>query len=68
MPILKLVLDTNAILRVIPRKSAFAIVLDKLYNGEFELYVTNDILLEYEEKITDIYSKDTAELLLGALP
>ena len=28
---------------------------------------TNDILLEYEEKIVDIFSKEAAELLIGAL-
>ncbi len=53
-------------LRSISRRSEYAIVIDKLYDGAFELWVTNDILLEYEEKITDIFSKEIAELLLGA--
>ena len=44
----KVVLDTNALLRCISRKSAYAIVLKKLYEGSFELIVTSDILLEYE--------------------
>lgn len=67
MAALKVVLDTNVILRSISRRSAFSIVLDKLYDGAFELYLTNDILLEYEEKITDIFSRETAELIIGAL-
>ena len=67
MPALKVVLDTNAILRSISRRSAFSVILDKLYDGYYELWVTNDILLEYEEKITDIFSKETAELVMGAL-
>jgi putative PIN family toxin of toxin-antitoxin system len=67
MPQLKIVLDTNALLRSISRRSSFSIVLDKLYEGEYELWVSNDILLEYEEKITDIFSRETAELILGAL-
>jgi len=67
MPVLKVVLDTNALLRSISRRSSFAIVLDKLRDGDYELWVSNDILLEYEEKITDIFSKETAELVLGAL-
>src|ERR1700748_2729595 len=67
MPGLKVVLDTNAILRSLSRRSAFSVILDKLYDGDYELWVTNDILLEYEEKITDIFSKETAELLIGAL-
>lgn len=48
---LKVVLDTNAILRSISRRSAFSVILDKLYAGIYELWITNDILLEYEEKI-----------------
>jgi putative PIN family toxin of toxin-antitoxin system len=64
---LKIVLDTNALLRSISRRSAFALVLDKLYQNAYELYITNDIQLEYEEKITDIFSKETAELIIGAL-
>src|SRR5690606_40989346 len=66
MSLLTVVLDTNAVLRSISRRSEYAKVIDKLYDGAFELWVTNDILLEYEEKITDIFSKETAELLLGA--
>ncbi len=46
MATLKVVLDTNAILRSISRRSAFSVILDKLYEGEYELWVTNDILLE----------------------
>ncbi|MBX2967413.1 MAG: putative toxin-antitoxin system toxin component, PIN family [Cyclobacteriaceae bacterium] len=64
--LLKVVLDTNAVLRSISRRSTFSIVMDKLYNGGFDLHVTNDILLEYEEKISEVFSKETAELLLGA--
>ncbi len=67
MASLKVVSDTNTILRSISRRSAFSIILDKLYEGEYELWVTNDILLEYEEKIADIFSKETAELIIGAL-
>src|SRR5579863_8612825 len=67
MPALKIVLDTNALLRSISRRSSFAIVLDKLYEGDYQLWVSNDILLEYEEKISDIFSVETAELILGAL-
>ncbi len=63
---LKIVLDTNALLRSIARRSAFAIILDKLYENAYELYLSNDIQLEYEEKIADIFSKETAELVIGA--
>jgi len=66
MPPLKIVLDTNVVLRSISRRSAYTIILDKLYENAFEVYITNDILLEYEEKITDIFSGETAELIIGA--
>ena len=34
---------------------------------DLELWLTNDILLEYEEKISIIFSKEVAELITGAL-
>jgi predicted nucleic acid-binding protein len=49
MTALKIVLDTNALLRMISRRSSFAIVLDKLYDGDYELWVSNEILLEYDD-------------------
>ena len=67
MPALKVVLDTNAILRCISRRSSFTLVLDKLFEEAYELWLTNDILLEYEEKITENFSRETAELFIGAL-
>jgi len=66
IPSLRIVLDTNALLRTISRRSVYAIILDKLYENAFELYISNEILMEYEEKITDIFSKETAELIIGA--
>ena len=63
---LKIVLDTNVLLRSISRRSAYAIIQDKIYENAFEVYITNDILLEYEEKISDIFSSETAELIIGA--
>lgn len=66
MPSLKVVLDTNGLLRSISRKSSYAIVLDKLFEGAFEMYLTTPIVLEYEEKVADIFSGETADLLIGA--
>jgi hypothetical protein len=40
MASLKVVLDTNALLRSISRRSAFSIILDKLYEGDYELWVS----------------------------
>ena len=63
---LRIVLDTNALLRSISRRSEFSIVLDKLYEKAYELYLSADILFEYEEKISEIFSKETSELIIGA--
>lgn len=67
MPQLKIVLDTNALLRTISRRSVFSVILDKLRESVFELWITNEILLEYEEKISEIFSKETAELIIAFL-
>jgi uncharacterized protein len=67
MPLINVVLDTNSLLRCLSRKSAYSAVIQKLYEGKYQLNVTTDILFEYEEKITHIFSKDTAELTIGAL-
>lgn len=66
MPGLKIVLDTNCLLRSVSRRSEYAIILNKLYENKYELFLTQDILLEYEEKITDIFSNEVAELIMGA--
>lgn len=64
---LKVVLDTNCLLQSISRRSVNTIVLDKLIAGAYELYLTNEILMEYEEKISDLFSSETAELIIGML-
>lgn len=64
---LKIVLDTNALLRTISRRSEFSPILNKLYNGEFDLFVTNEILLEYEEKVASIFSLEIADQVLGSI-
>lgn len=64
---LRIVLDTNAILRCLSSKSSYAFILDDLIDGKYQLYITKEILLEYEEKTIDIFSQNTAEVLLGTL-
>lgn len=64
MDSLRVVLDTNVLLRCVSRRSTYALVLDKIYQQAFTLYLTNDILLEYEEKITEIFSVSIAEKLI----
>ncbi len=63
---LKVVLDTNALLRTIARTSMHKNVLDRLFDNQFELFVSTEILFEYEEKIAQIFTQQTAELIVGA--
>lgn len=50
---MKIVLDTNVLLVSISSKSLYRPILDAFINEEYELCVTTDILLEYEEIIKE---------------
>jgi predicted nucleic acid-binding protein len=64
---LKIVLDTNIILSSVSSKSPYRLILDALFARKYELYVSNDILLEYEEKLAQNFDAEVAELTLSAL-
>jgi len=63
---LRIVLDTNAILNALSPKLPYRGILQNLFSGKYELALTTEILLEYEEKIADFYSHATAVMLLDA--
>lgn len=48
---LKIVLDTNVFLVSIATHFKYFWVYEKLQQGEYELYVSNEILTEYQEQI-----------------
>ena len=64
---LKVVLDTNILLVSISSKSKYHWVFKKLLNSEYNLYVTNEILLEYEEIISNKFSKEVAKNVIRTL-
>ncbi len=64
---LKVVLDTNILLVSISSKSKYHWVFKRLLNNEYNLYVTNEILLEYEEIISIKYSRDVAKNVIRTL-
>ncbi len=64
---MRVVLDTNVILRAISSRSQFAIIIDKLFSNEFELLISSEILLEYEEILTKFYGILTAKSFLDFL-
>lgn len=61
------VLDTNVVLRAISSQSKLAVIIDKLFSNEFDLLISSDILLEYEEIITRFYSVLVAKSFLDFL-
>lgn len=64
---IKAVLDTNCILSSISRKSPHRIIIDRFIEGKYTIAVSNSILSEYEEKISQIFDVETAEYFIGAL-
>jgi uncharacterized protein len=63
---LKIVLDTNIILNSITSSSPYHIILTSLFQNKYNLVVTSDILLEYEEKFSEKFSAEIAEYAIGA--
>jgi uncharacterized protein len=64
---MKVVLDTNVILSSVSRHSPHRLVFDKFEQGDYTLCLTTEILLEYEEKLGEIFSVNLAELVVGAM-
>jgi uncharacterized protein len=53
---LKFVLDTNILLSSVSRHSPYRLVFDKLDDFAYDLAVSTEILFEYDEKLSDIFS------------
>ena len=64
---LRIVLDTDAILSSLSYRSKYRHIIDELLDGTYEIFVTTEILLEYEEKINQFFAPSTAQLFLDAL-
>lgn len=64
---LRVILDTNAVLSATHIRSPFRIVLDALFDDQYDIFVTNDILLEYEEKLTTNFDREVADLIVDAM-
>ena len=64
---LKVVLDTNIILSSVSPHSPFRLVFDKLDDFSYELAISTEILLEYEEKLSEIFSHKVAQLTLDIM-
>jgi uncharacterized protein len=65
--LLRIVIDTNVLVRAVSGKSFTSFVFDALFEQKFTLHVTSDIVLEYEEILTRVYDEEIAELVISAL-
>jgi len=64
---LKVVLDTNVLLVSISSKSKYHWIYDKLVADEYDLFITNEILMEYEEIISQKYNSSVARSIIKSL-
>ena len=64
---LKVVLDTNVLLVSISSRSKYHWIYDKLLADEYDLFVTNEMLLEYEEIISLKYNSSVAREVIKSL-
>jgi putative PIN family toxin of toxin-antitoxin system len=61
------VIDTNCLLASIPPQSKHYWLYLAFKEQRFEWLISNEIMAEYEEKLTDRYSEKTANLVLSIL-
>lgn len=64
---MRVVIDTNCLLASIPPKSSYYWLYQAFKDEQFEWLISNEILTEYIEKLTDIYSENTAMVVYSIL-
>jgi len=63
----KIVLDTNVLLVSVSSKSPYHRIYKSLIEGKYELFVTDEILMEYEEKIEEHWNSEAAKSVIRTL-
>ncbi|GAA4802336.1 hypothetical protein GCM10023231_34120 [Olivibacter ginsenosidimutans] len=61
------VIDTNVLLVSISSRSKFHWIYEAILSGVFELAITPDIMLEYEEKISEHWSASVASNVVRSI-
>lgn len=64
---MKVVLDTNCLLMSLSRRSAYYSVWRDFVDGKYTLCITNEILSEYEEIITEKVGPEIASNVIQAI-
>ena len=63
----RIVLDTNCLLMSIPRRSPYHKILEDFLLGKYVLCVSNEVVLEYEEILTQKVGKVIANNIVNAI-
>ncbi len=63
----KVILDTNILLVSISSKSKYHWIYENLLGKDYDLYISNEILMEYEEVISKKYNSSIARDVIKAL-
>jgi uncharacterized protein len=64
---MRVIIDTNCLIASIPPKNPEYWLYKAFRNKAFDWVIGNEILLEYEEVVSDFYSPLTADLVLNIL-
>jgi putative PIN family toxin of toxin-antitoxin system len=64
---MKIVFDTNCLVKVLPQKSPYRCLWEAFLHGKFGLCYTTEILQEYEEILSRFYFPKIAEFTVGTL-
>lgn len=63
----RIVIDTNCLLAILPSKSPYHQVWTDFIKGKLEVCVSNEILMEYEEILSQKTSPNFADAIIKAL-
>lgn len=64
---MRIVLDTNCFLSCIGKRSPYRPVFDAYLDGRYDLCVSSEILLEYEERFNIFWGEEVTRNLMGVL-
>ena len=64
---MKVVIDTNVLVSALSKKSQYHWLIRQILDEKFDIHVTSDILLEYEEILIQKYSHAVANNFITAL-
>ena len=64
---MKIVIDTNCLVRMLPKKSEYRCLWDAFLQGKYHLCYTTEILQEYEEILLRYYSSEAAKMVIDII-